>query len=67
MFKDSYARCIAPMLRTTSLVTLVDLRYINVGLDNFVDIGEYDSALFLLSIETFANQSEVYKLTRLLK
>jgi hypothetical protein len=68
MFKDSYAHCMAPMLlENYSLVTLVDLRYINVGLDNFVDIGEYDSALFLLSIETFANQSEVYKLTRLLK
>lgn len=63
MFKDSYAHCFAPMLlEYYSEVTLVDLRYINQDLNNIINIKSYDSALFLYSVDSFANQNNIIKL-----
>ncbi|NLK40262.1 MAG: hypothetical protein GX303_08510 [Clostridiales bacterium] len=68
VFKDSYAHSFAPMLlEHYSKITLVDLRYINRRLDNYLDIADYDDALFLLSIDTFVNQKDIAKLTYLMK
>lgn len=68
VFKDSYAHALAPMLlEHYDTVALVDLRYINRGLEAYLDLEDYDEALFLFSIDTFVHQKDVAKLTYLIK
>jgi hypothetical protein len=63
IFKDSYAHCMAPMLlENFSQVTLVDLRYVNRTFDHYFDISEYDRVLFLYSIDSFVNHSDITRL-----
>jgi hypothetical protein len=67
LFKDSYAHCMAPMLlENYSQITLVDLRYINGRLEDYVDIGGFDQTLFLFGIDSFVNQNNIAKLTILM-
>ena len=66
LIKDSYAHCMAPMLLSNySEITLVDMRYLNGRLDNFLDPGDYDRAFILQGIDSFVNQNNLYKLTLL--
>ncbi len=63
IFKDSYAHALIPFLTNHyDKITVVDLRYINVGLQNFINISDYDQMLFLYNVITF---SEDIYLTRL--
>jgi hypothetical protein len=63
MFKDSYSHCFAPMLlEFYDEITLADLRYINQDLNNLIDFEQFDSVLFLYSVDTFANQNDIIKL-----
>lgn len=63
IFKDSYAHCMAPMLlEHYSQITLVDLRYVNKTFDKYFDISEYDRVLFLYSIDSFVNYSDIARL-----
>lgn len=66
VFKDSYAHIMLPlMLGEWSEIVLVDLRYvrnpIGVLLKNVTgyDIGNFDTALFLYSTETFTTQDNM--------
>ncbi len=53
----------APMLlENFSQVTLVDLRYVNRTFDHYFDISEYDRVLFLYSIDSFVNHSDITRL-----
>lgn len=63
IFKDSYAHCFAPMLlEHYSKITLLDLRYISPQPIEQIDMSDYDSALFLYSIDSFVNQNDIYKI-----
>ncbi len=63
IFKDSYSHCFAPMLlEQYSEITLVDLRYVNQKLNDIIDLKKYDNALFLFSVDVFANQNNLIKL-----
>ncbi len=63
MFKDSYSHCFAPFLTEDySEITLVDLRYINMNIDDLVNIEEYNQVLFLYSIDVFSHQKNPSKL-----
>lgn len=63
LFRDSFAACITPMLLSNySEITLIDMRYINVGLEEFIDISDYDAALFLYSTDVFAATQVTSKL-----
>ncbi len=68
IFKDSYSHCMAPMLlEHYSEVTFIDIRYIKQSLDKYIDISEYDNALFLYSVDGFANQNNLGVLKYFLK
>lgn len=68
MFKDSYSHCLAPMLAAHfDEIVLIDLRYINGGLTDFVDLTAYDTALFLYNIDVFSHQYNSGKLKALLR
>ena len=43
-------------------MTLVDLRYVNRTFDHYFDISEYDRVLFLYSIDSFVNHSDITRL-----
>ncbi len=55
--KDSYAHCMAPMLlEHYDEVTFIDVRYVKLKLNNYIDISQYDSCLFLFSADGFMNE-----------
>lgn len=63
ILKDSYAHCYVPFLtQHYSEITLVDLRYINIGLDQMVNIKDYNQILFLYNASTFATDDNIKKL-----
>jgi len=60
VFKDSYSHCMAPMLlEHYGEITFIDIRYVKQSLDKYIDISEYDDALFLYSVDGFANQNNL--------
>ncbi len=60
VFKDSYSHCMAPMLlEHYGEITFIDIRYVKQSLDKYIDISEYDEALFLYSVDGFANQNNL--------
>ena len=63
IFKDSYANSLVPYLTNYySRITMVDLRYINVRFSELVDVSQYDQALLVYNVDTFAQASDVAKL-----
>lgn len=63
MIKDSYAHSLVPFLsKHYSKITMVDLRYINTGLNNLIDLDEYTEALFLFNVIGFSEDSSIAKL-----
>lgn len=64
VIKDSYAHSMAPFLtQHYSEITMVDLRYVNAGLNTVVNLSEYDQVLFLYNAETFAEDESLPKLS----
>ena len=60
MFKDSYAHSLAPFLaQHYSKITLVDLRYLVTSFENYVDLSEYDQALFCYNVKNFIQEDYV--------
>jgi hypothetical protein len=56
IFKDSYAHAMIPFLtKHYDMITMVDMRYINVNYETLVDIENYDQVLFLFNVITFSN------------
>lgn len=63
VIKDSYAHSMAPFLAEHySEVTMTDLRYINVPLQEVMDISQYDQILLLYNFSTFSNYEHFWKL-----
>ncbi len=63
IFKDSYAHAFIPFLTAHySKITVLDMRYINMGYTSLVDMEEYDSVLILYNSITFSEDSHIRKL-----
>ena len=63
VIKDSYAHSLVPFLsKHYSKITMVDMRYINTGLNNFINMSEYDQVLFMQNVITFTEDSYMKKL-----
>lgn len=63
LIKDSYAHSLVPFLsKHYSKITMVDMRYINTGLQMFLDVNEYDQALFMFNTISFAEDEDIVKI-----
>ncbi len=63
LVKDSYAHSLVPFLANHySKITMVDMRYINVGLDYFVDIEDYSQVLLTFNAVSFSEDNSLAKL-----
>lgn len=64
LIKDSYAHSLVPFLsKHYSKITMVDLRYINVGLDMIIDLDDYSQVLVMYNAQTFAEDTNLKKLS----
>lgn len=63
VIKDSYAHALVPFLsKHYSKITMIDMRYVNTGLDSVIDFGKYDQVLFMQNVITFTEDSNLKKL-----
>ncbi|MCL1788822.1 MAG: DHHW family protein [Oscillospiraceae bacterium] len=63
IFKDSFAHCMIPFLANHySRITVLDMRYINTDIEEFVALGDYGEILFVYSVTNFAEDSDLRKL-----
>ncbi len=63
VFKDSYANSMMQFLTLHyEQIAVVDLRYLNVPLSDYVDINDYQQALFLYNVGTFTSDQSMRKL-----
>lgn len=63
LIKDSYAHSLVPFLsKHYSRITMVDLRYINVGLEYYLDVEDYSQVLFTFNAISFAEDQHIAKL-----
>ncbi len=61
--KDSYAHSLVPFLsKHYSKITMVDMRYINVGLDHFLDVNDYSQVLLMFNVISFSSDRDIVKL-----
>jgi hypothetical protein len=64
VIKDSYANTLAPMLgESFSEVTYLDMRYIQTGIDNIIDVEGYDKVLILYNVSSFMTDTHLRKLS----
>lgn len=62
IIKDSYANSMIPFLaQHYASITMLDMRYINMPIGDFVDLKAYDQALFLYNAVTFSTDANVKK------
>lgn len=63
IFKDSYANSLMQFLPLHyEEITLVDLRYLNAPLNQYIDLDKYSQALFLYNVDTFAEDNVLRKI-----
>lgn len=63
IIKDSYAHCYSQFLTEDySEITLIDMRYIQISYKKIIDVSEYDEALFLYNVSSFAGDTDLKKL-----
>lgn len=64
LIKDSYAHSLVPFLsKHYSKITMVDMRYINVGLDYFsINVNDYSQVLLSFNVISFAEDRNLPKL-----
>lgn len=63
IIKDSYAHCYSQFLTEDySEITLIDMRYIQISYKKILDMSEYDEALFLYNVSSFASDTDLKKL-----
>lgn len=63
LIKDSYAHSLVPFLsKHYGKITMVDMRYINSGLNNLVRLDEFTEALFLYNVIGFSEDANLAKL-----
>ena len=46
-----------------SRITMVDMRYINTDLNKFIDLGEYQQAMFMFNAVTFSSDLDIRKIS----
>lgn len=62
VFKDSYSHALMQFLPLHySEIVLVDLRYLNKPLDEFIDINNYQQALFIYNVAGFIKDTSIKK------
>lgn len=62
VFKDSYANSALQFLTLHyEEIAVVDLRYMNTPLSEYLDLAEYDQALFLYNVGTFTSDGSLRK------
>ena len=62
IFKDSFSHSLVPFLALHySKITLVDLRYLNQSFENWIDLDDYQQALFCYNFKDFAVNNDVQK------
>ena len=60
VFKDPYAHSLAPFLaQHYRKISLVDLRYLVTSFENYVDLSEYDQALFCYNVKNFIQEDYI--------
>ena len=63
ILKDSYANCMIPfMVADFGEIHIFDMRYITMGLDQFIAEHDYDEILFLYNCETFLSDKDLVKI-----
>lgn len=63
LFKDSYANSLIQFLyHHYEKITLVDLRYLNVSFEKFVDVNSYNQVLFLYNFSNFISENNIRKI-----
>ena len=62
VFKDSYANSALQFLTLHyEEIAVVDLRYMNMPLSDYLDLADYDQALFLYNVGTFTSDGSLRK------
>ncbi len=63
ILKDSYANCMIPyMVADFEEIHIFDMRYLTMGLDQFIAEHDYDEILFLYNCETFLSDKDLAKI-----
>lgn len=63
LIKDSYAHSLAPFLsKHYSKITMVDMRYINMGLNGLIDMDEFTEVMFMYNVIGFSEDKNLPKL-----
>ena len=63
VIKDSYANCMIPyMVEDFEEIHIFDMRYITMGLDQFINEHDYDQILFLYNCETLLSDKDLVKI-----
>ena len=63
ILKDSYANCMIPyMVADFEEIHIFDMRYMTMGLDQFIAEHDYDEILFLYNCETFLSDKDLVKI-----
>ena len=63
ILKDSYANCMIPYLVADfEEIHIFDMRYMTMGLDQFITEHDYDEILFLYNCETFLSDKDLAKI-----
>lgn len=61
--KDSYAHCFSQFITDHySEITLIDMRYIQISYKKIIDVSDYDEALILYNVSSFAGDTDLKKL-----
>lgn len=60
VIKDSYAHALVPFLsKHYSKITMVDMRYIHVDLNQLINMKEYQQVLFMFNVISFAEEESL--------
>lgn len=63
MIKDSYAHSLVPFLsKHYSKIVMVDMRYINTGLNSLVNMDEFTEVMFMYNVIGFSEDGNIPKL-----
>ncbi len=63
LVKDSYAHSLVPFLANHySKITMVDMRYINTDLSQFIDVDSYQQTLFVFNAISFSTDIHLKKI-----
>lgn len=63
MIKDSYAHSLVPFLsKHYGKITMVDMRYINTGLNSLINMDEFTEVMFMYNVIGFSEDGNIPKL-----